>query len=181
MDSADIALALIFAGAFVLGAVWGALRSLVMLAAWFVVFFSSAYLRDPVGRYLSAQWTQFSQDYDFMAAFGILYAAGLMAAIALVWVGMREQGELTRWRLLDGLLSGIVAVVIAVLSVAGTMIILRTYYEPGVLATVGTWTQTLNNALTGSEIGRFIDEQVIAQLHTVLGPFLPADIRSAMA
>ena len=70
MTSVDIVLVLIIAGAFVLGFLWGVIRSLLMLAAWFVVFVLSAILSVPVGDYLSNQWNTYSADWDHMAAFG---------------------------------------------------------------------------------------------------------------
>ncbi len=69
MTSVDIVLVLIIAGAFVLGFLWGVIRSLLMLAAWFVVFVLSAILSVPLGDYLSNQWNTYSSDWNHMAAF----------------------------------------------------------------------------------------------------------------
>ena len=91
MTSVDIVLVLIIAGAFLLGFLWGVVRSLLMLAAWFVVFVLSAILSVPVGDYLTKQWTAYDADWDHMAAFAILYVGGLIIALVLTWIGVRGR------------------------------------------------------------------------------------------
>jgi len=99
MTSVDIVLVLIIAGAFVLGFLWGVIRSLLMLAAWFVVFVLSAILSVPARR-LPLQPVELLQlDWNHMAAFAILYVGGLIIALVVAWVGVRGPQGVTKYRL----------------------------------------------------------------------------------
>jgi uncharacterized membrane protein required for colicin V production len=108
VTSGDVVLLLIIGGSFLLGFLWGVVRSLLMLAAWFVVFIVSAYLSEPVGNYLSGQWNNLDRGYVHMVAFGLLYGAGLIVAVILVWQGTRGSQGLTRFAFLDDLVGGLV-------------------------------------------------------------------------
>jgi hypothetical protein len=95
MTSVDIVLVLIIAGAFVVGFLWGVIRSLLMLAAWFVVFVLAAILSVPFGDYLSNQWNSYSADWNHMAASGALMAfvgvlgiAGVITILATAHAGL---------------------------------------------------------------------------------------------
>ena len=81
MTTFDIVLVLVIAGAFVVGFLWGVIRSLLMLAGWFVVFLLAALLSVPVGDYLNGQWTAYDAHWNHMAAFAILYFAGIVLAV----------------------------------------------------------------------------------------------------
>jgi uncharacterized membrane protein required for colicin V production len=183
MTSADIVLGLIIGGAFLLGWFWGVVRSLLMFGSWFVVFVITAYLAQPVGDYLERQWTNLSPAYNEMAAFAILYLAGLLLAFILVHVGTRGAQGVTRWPLLDDLAGAILCTATAVLGIAGMIVIFRTFFEgapePG--AVLGPeWVLNIYTATLDSGIGNWIVQNLIPILGNLLGPVLPQSVRSAM-
>jgi hypothetical protein len=183
MTSVDIVLVLIIAGAFLLGFLWGVIRSLLMLAAWFVVFVLSAILSVPVGDYLTNQWTAYSADWDHMAAFAILYVLGLIIAIVLAWIGVRGAQGVTKYRLLDDVGSGAVMAFVAVLGIAGIIVILATAYAgpPGATVVGPDWTRHLYESLTtNSQIGSGLADTLIPALGTILGLLLPDYVREVM-
>lgn len=182
MTSADILLVLIIGGAALIGFFWGVLRMLLLLAGWVVVFIAAAYVADPLGRYLASQWTSLGAAFNYMAAFGIAYALGFILAIILVLTTTRGAQDLTRFPLLDDFAGAASGAAIAVLALAGLVVILRTFYgdtAPGVGMGLD-WTLSLYRGLVESVIGRDIARTLVPVLGTVLGPVLPAAVRSAM-
>jgi hypothetical protein len=182
MTSVDIVLVLIIAGAFLVGFLWGVIRSLLMLAGWFVVFVLSAILSVPVGDYLTNQWTAYSADWDHMAAFGILYVGGLIAAVVLAWVGVKGAQGVTKYRLLDDIGSGALMAFVAVLGIAGFIVVLSTAYfgPPGATVVGPDWTRDLYNSLINSQIGSGLADTLIPALGSILGLLLPDYVREVM-
>ncbi len=182
MTSVDIVLVLIIAGAFVLGFLWGVIRSLLMLAAWFVVFVVSALLSVPVGGYLENQWSSYSADWDHMAAFAILYVGGLILSLILVWIGVKGAQGVTKYRLLDDVGSGAIMAFVGVLGIAGLMTVLATAYKgpPGATVLGPDWTRDLYDQLLASQIGRGLQDTLIPALGSILGLLLPGYIREVM-
>ena len=126
MTTFDIVLVLVIAGAFVIGFLWGVIRSLLMLAAWLAVFLLSALLSVPAGDYLAGQWSAYDTHWNHMAAFAILYFAGIVLAAILIWVGIKGAQGLSKYRLLDDVVSGAIMAIVALLGIAGLIVILAT-------------------------------------------------------
>ncbi len=183
MTSVDIVLVLIIAGAFILGFLWGVIRSLLMLAAWFVVFVLSALLSVPVGNYLTNQWSAYDAAWDTMAAFAMLYISGLILALVLAWIGVRGAQGVTKYRLLDDIGSGALMAFVAVLGIAGVIVILATAYAgpPGATVIGPDWTRDLYNSLLhDSQIGSGLADTLIPALGSILGVLLPGYVREVM-
>ena len=182
MTSLDIVLVLVIAGAFIVGFLWGVIRSLLMFVAWFVVFVLSALLSVPVGDYLTTQWSNYDADWDHMAAFAILYFAGLVLAAILLWIGVKGAQGLSRYRLLDDSVGGAFMAATAALGIAGVIIILATAYQgpTGTQVNGPDWTRDLYQSLLDSRIGDAIARTLIPALGTLLGPLLPAYVRQVM-
>lgn len=182
MTTFDIVLVLVIAGAFVLGFLWGVIRSLLMLAGWLAVFLLSALLSVPAGDYLTGQWSAYDTHWNHMAAFAILYFAGLVLAAILIWIGVKGAQGLSRYRLLDDVVSGAIMAVVAVLGIAGLIVILATAYRGSLgFAVVGPdWTREVYQSLLDSRIGDALTRTVIPLLGTLLGPLLPSYVRQVM-
>ncbi len=182
MTTFDIVLVLVIAGAFVVGFLWGVIRSLLMLAGWFAVFLLSALLSVPVGDYLNGQWSAYDTHWNHMAAFAILYFAGLVLAAILCWIGIKGAQGLSKYRLLDDIVSGTIMAIVAILSISGLIVLLATAYRGSLgFAVVGPdWTREVYQSLLDSRIGDAIVRTIIPLLGTVLGPLLPSEVRQVM-
>ena len=70
---------------------------------------------------------------------------------------------------------------VAVLGIAGVMIILATFYGTGEVVVDATggpeWTAALYQSLIDSTIGSGISERLIPLIGLILGPILPANVR----
>jgi uncharacterized membrane protein required for colicin V production len=185
MGTTDIFLLVFIVSVLITGFFWGALRSLMLLATWLFAFLAGAYLQVELGAYLASQWTDFLASFSTMAAYGIIYVGVLVAAPFFIYAITRSTQRVTRYQVLDDFVGAFFAVFVAVLSIAGVMIILSTYYGTGtdteivIVSAAGgpAWTATLYEDLLNSNIGSGIAETLIPIIGFVLGPILPPDVR----
>lgn len=182
IGTTDIFLLVIIVSALIVGFFWGAARSLMLVAAWLLAFLVGAYLRPELGAYLAKQWDNFPPDFSQMAAFGLIYMLILLLAPVIIVVLTRANQDVTRFQVLDDLMGAVFAVFVAVLGVAGVLIILATFYGTGetVIDAQGgpVWTANLYQSLLDSTIGSGIAKQLVPIIGTLLGPILPADVRA---
>jgi uncharacterized membrane protein required for colicin V production len=181
IGTTDVFLLVIIVSALIVGFFWGGVRSLMLLAAWLLAFLAGAYLKLELGSYLAAQWPNFTPTWSEMAAFALIYMGLLLAAPILIVILSRSGQQLTRYQVLDDGLGALLAVVVAVLGLAGLMIVFSTYYDASetFIDPQGgpDWSATMFQSLLTSNIGAWIYEHVVPPIGTLLGPILPADVR----
>ena len=124
----DIYLLVIIVAALVVGFFWGAARSLMLLAAWLLAFVVGAYLQLQLGSYLAAQWTNYLSAFSEMAAFGIIYMGILLAAPIVIVASTTGSQQFSASQALDDVAGALVAMFVAILGIAGLMIVLATFY-----------------------------------------------------
>ena len=180
IGTTDIFLLVIIVSTLVVGFFWGAARSLMLFAGWILAFLAGAYLQTDLGAYLARQWDNFDPAFNQMAAFGLIYGAILVAAPVVIFIVSRSSQRVTRWQVLDDLTGALFAVFVAVLGIAGVMIVLATYYGDGnpVVEVAGgpQWTANLYQSLLLSNIGGNIYEHLVPIIGFVMGPFLPDSV-----
>lgn len=184
MGTTDIFLLIIIVSTLVVGFFWGAARSVMLLAAWLLAFLAGAYLQLELGSYLVSQWTSFPATFNEMAAFGIIYMGILLAAPIGIIIITRGSQRISKYQVLDDLVGAVFAVFVAILGIAGLMIVLNTFYmtEGPVVDPGGApeWVADLYQSLLGSSIGSAINEQLVPIIKTVLGPILPPGVREVI-
>lgn len=177
IGTTDIFLLVIIVSTLVVGFFWGAVRSLMLFAGWILAFLAGAYLQTELGVYLARQWEQYDAAFNQMAAFGIIYVFLLVAAPIVIFIVSRSSQRVTRYQVLDDLTGAFFAVFVAVLGIAGILIVLATYYGDGdpIVEQLGgpQWTANLYQSLLLSNIGGSINEHLVPIIGTVLGPILP--------
>jgi hypothetical protein len=180
----DIYLLVIIVACLVIGFFWGAARSIMLLGAWLLAFLSGAYLKIELGSYLSTRWTNYSPAFADMAAFGIIYVGILLLAPILIVASTHGDQRVSRVQALDDLIGAFFFMAVAILGIAGVIIVLSTFYGTGSVAAAVSggpeWTANLYTQLVDSTIGGAIDEQIVPLLGTILGPILPPDVREVM-
>ena len=179
IGTTDIFLLVIIVSTLVVGFFWGAMRSLMLLAGWIIAFLAGAYLQTDLGAYLARQWANFDALFNQMAAFALIYIAILVAAPVVIFMVTRSSQRVTRWQVLDDLVGALFAVFVAVLGIAGVMIILATYYgsDPVVNVAGGPqWTANLQQSLLLSSIGGNIYEHLVPIIGAIFGPGMPSSV-----
>jgi len=181
IGTTDIFLLVIIVSTLVVGFFWGALRSLLLFAIWVLAFVFAAYLKNDLGSYLARQWDQFSAGFNDMAAFALIYLGVLLVAPVVIFISTRGNQRVTRYQVLDDFTGAFFALAVALLSIAGTMIVLAGFYGPGpfLVETAGgpQWTANLYQSLLSSTIGGAINDTLVPLIGFVLGPVLPASVR----
>jgi hypothetical protein len=158
-------------------------RGLLSIAAWFLAFIVGANVSRPVGDWLAGQWTQLSPAYNDMLAFGGATLIVFVLAEAAIQLGTRSSASVTRYALIEDLVAGLLGVALAVLLLAGTVVVLASFYATGQLAGAAqdmAWSADLHRALSDSAIARALDASLVPGLGAVLGFVLPDDIRLVM-
>ena len=180
---ADLALLVLFAGAFALGYVRGGVRQLIALGAWLVSFVVAAFLRAPVADWIAGQAPHFTRDHVDMLAYLLVFIVLFGLALAVVEVGGKTI-HLTERVIVDRIVGGTLALGVAVLTVGAVMIILDTYYGQVPLAAPGTELGLIGDfsaALDRSAIARSLNGSLVPGLVALLGPLLPGDVRAVYA
>ena len=182
MGTTDVFLLVILVSTVLVGFFWGAARSLMLLAAWLAAFIAGAYLKLQVGSWLARQWTTLDPSFNEAAAFGIIFVGLLVMAPIAIVVGTSGDQGLTRHQYLDDAVGAVFAGFVALLGIAGVMIVLSTYYADRSVADVvaPVWVTDLHRSLYASGLGSAIEERFIPLLGAVLGPLLPPDVREVM-
>lgn len=182
MTTTDIFLLVIIIASLLVGFFWGAMRSLMLLAAWLIAFIVGAYLQLQVGAWLSRQWTNFDPAFNQAAAFAIVFVVFLLLAPVIIILGTDGDQRLSRSQVLDDAVGATFACFVAVLGIAGLMIILSTYYGDRPVSDIAApdWVTDLYRNLQASGTGRAIDERLIPLISAILGPLLPPHVREAM-
>ncbi|HKZ91794.1 MAG TPA: CvpA family protein [Candidatus Limnocylindrales bacterium] len=180
----DIYLLVIIVSSLVVGFFWGAARSLMLLAAWLLAFLAGAYLKLQLGSYLAKEWPNFPASFSDMAAFGIIFVGLLLAAPILIVASTKGDQRVTRIQTLDDLVGALFAMFVAILGIAGVMIVFATFYGTDGLLVDSQggpeWTANLYQSMLNSNIGASIKQELIPILGSVLGPILPPDVREVM-
>ncbi len=180
---ADVVLVLLLAGGFVLGFFRGVIRQLLLFAAWAVIFVIAAYLRVPLGEWLASSSPQFSGEYPVMLSFLALFGTLFVGALLLVEFG-GGGSSLTRHPLIDDVLGGLMGLAIAAVFIASIIVILNSYFlRAGATPQAGelSWLRDIHSALDESVVAQVIREWIVRGMSFVLGPLLPADLRTALA
>ena len=178
----DLVIILLLAGGFMLGFYRGAVRQLTSIGAWLVAFLLAAHLAGLAGRLLVEQAPTYSAEYATFLSFGALFVL-LLGAGALVFQVYGANVALTRRELLDNIIGGLSGTLLVILVVAGLLVVLDSYFvqpTPPTSAEFGvlrdTYVLTLDSAIANS-----MRQTLIPLLGGVLGPILPADLRTVMA
>jgi uncharacterized membrane protein required for colicin V production len=182
----DIYLLVIIVASLVVGFFWGAARSLMLLAAWLLAFVGGAYLKLELGSYLASRWPNYSPAFADMAAFGVIFVGILIAAPVVILATTKGNQNVTRIQALDDIVGAVFAAFVAILAIAGVIIVLSMFYgrEEVIFASPRSspqWTANLYSSLVDSTIGAAIQEQLIPLLGSILGPILPPGVREVMA
>ena len=124
----DLLLALGFGGFFILGFAQGTIRRLIGLASVLFSFLLAANVAEPLGAFLSRNWTQFYPEYSYTVGFLTVFVASSIA-FALVAQGFyKPQPLFAKARFVDEALGGILGVIQFGVILSALVIILDSFF-----------------------------------------------------
>jgi uncharacterized membrane protein required for colicin V production len=174
LTPADLALLLIFAGAFVLGFFQGGTRGLLGLLAWLFAFVIGVTVWQPLGDWLSESWTMYSLVYTQMLAFLIGFIVSLVVGAILIVTFTKRAPLLPRWPLADEVLGGLLFVFLALLITGAVLLALDTAYPLGLAGRDDVpWLTSIQEGLQGSVLAGWISATIVPLILAVFTPIIP--------
>ena len=165
-----------------LGVFRGALRQLIILGAWIVVFIVSIYLRQTVGDFLVGNLPEFSREYIDMLAF--LSTFVILFTLVVIVVELRGATvHLSKRPAVDEILGALLGLGWMVLAVASFSIALDSFYllgQPAGAVEI-TIVREIHQAFDRSAIVATLHDSLIPGVVAILGFLLPSEIRALYA
>jgi uncharacterized membrane protein required for colicin V production len=182
----DLVIFLVLLAMFIVGYAQGVIRRLLGIAAIVFSLILGALLRQPLGAYLSNEWTTIVPSYSYMIAFGAIFLAAAVTLSLGIQISYRPAPLFPKYPVLDELLGGILGVVEGFVILVAIFLIIDPYYtNPDVRDTIGIgefgplrslW-QLLDNSLTAS----IMRDGIVPAVLAVIGFLFPQDVRDAFA
>ncbi|HXG27056.1 MAG TPA: CvpA family protein [Candidatus Binatia bacterium] len=184
LQAFDLVIVLALIGMFIVGYAQGVIRRLLGIAAVLFSLVLAAQLRQPLGEYLSQQWTGIAPQYSYMVAFGAVFAASAFALSLLIQLTYRPAPLFDRYPVLDEILGGILGVLEGFIFLIVFLLVLDPYYTlPEVRERVGTGEFTLlrtaHDLLDSTLIADILRNNVIPVILAIFGFLFPQDVVNA--
>ena len=107
----DLVIFLALLAMFIVGYAQGVMRRLLGIAAIAFSLILGAQLRDPLGKYLSQQWTSIAPEYSYMVAFGAVFVAAAITLSIGIQITYRPAPLFNKYPVLDEIVCGLLGVV----------------------------------------------------------------------
>jgi membrane protein required for colicin V production len=175
----DLLMAFAFALAFILGYIQGTLRRLLGLASILFSFLLAANLRDIVGGFFAQNWHQFVPQYSYMIGFGLVFVVASVVFSLVIQGLYKHQPLFAKATAVDEILGGLLGVVQAMVLLGCAIVILDSFFRLPIVPSDGELilVRDLWKAIDSSGIVHVYRDVLIPGVYTLLGPFIPADIR----
>lgn len=176
----DLLVFLALFGAFVLGFIQGSIRRLLGIGSMAFSFLLAANLKDSIGGFLAANWTQWPSQYSVMVGFMVVFVAAVIAFTIVIQGTYRTSPLFTNYRFVDEVLGGVLGVFQAGMLLVFVTIILDSFFlfrgipaqNNELLFLRGFW-----ETLDASGTGALLHSRVIPGFVGLFGFFLPDTIR----
>jgi uncharacterized membrane protein required for colicin V production len=180
----DLVYFLFLFGFFVLGFAQGTIRRLLGLAAVLFSFLFAANVRDPLGAFLAANWTQFPREYAYMIGFLTVFLAAWIAFTVTIQTFYTTQPLWEKYRFVDEVIGGILGVIEAGLLLVIAIVILDSFFLiPGMTESGNElhFVRDFWNMMDDAQVTAFFRESIVPVFFAVFGIFIPDDIEQLVA
>jgi uncharacterized membrane protein required for colicin V production len=182
----DLVIALVLLAMFIVGYAQGVVRRLLGIAAIMFSLIVGALLRQPLGEYLTHEWTTIIPSYSYMVAFGAVFVAVAFTLSVGIQLSYRPAPLFPRYPVLDEILGGLLGVFEGILILIAILLILDPYYTlPDVHDKVGIGEfgllRTLHGFLDTSLTASILRHNVIPAFLAIFGLLIPQDVKDAFA
>ena len=180
----DLVIVLALLAMFIVGYAQGTVRRLLGIAAIVFALVLASQLRQPLGQYLSREWTTIGPAYSFMVAFGAVFLATAVTLSIGIQITYKPAPLFKKYPVLDEIVGGLLGLVEGFLILIAVLLILDPYYmQPSVRETVGVGEFRLLRSLHGfldpTLTAAILRDNVIPVLLALFGFLFPQDIRDA--
>jgi hypothetical protein len=142
-------------------------------------FLLAANLRDTVGGFFAQNWHQFVPQYSYMIGFGVVFVIASVVFSILIQGLYKHQPLFAKATAVDEVLGGVLGVVQAMVVLGCAIVILDSFFALRLVKSDGELilVRDLWNAIDSSSIVHIYRDVLIPGVYTLLGPFIPADLR----
>jgi len=178
----DLLVVLVMSAFFIVGFIQGTIRRVLGIASILFSFLLAANLRDPLGDFFAANWTQFrSDEYSRMLAFGIVFTTSVLV-FSLAIQSLYNKVELfEKYPVIDETLGGVLGVVQGMLILGAVIVILDSFHtlrgiakDPDELP----FLRSLFETYDASGTAVLFRESLTPTFVALLSPLLPDSIKS---
>jgi uncharacterized membrane protein required for colicin V production len=177
----DLLVVLVMAALFILGFIQGTIRRLLGIASILFSFFLAAQLRDPIGGYLAANWTQFPPAYGMMLGFGLVFAVGVLVFSLIIQTVYTKAPLFEKHVVVDEVLGGFLGILQGAILLGAVIVILDTFFRiPGIPISQGElpFLRAFYVAYDTSGTAVIFRETLIPGFLALTGPLVPSAIKA---
>ena len=180
----DLVILLALLAMFIVGYAQGVIRRLLGIGAILFSLLLAAQLRQPVGQYLTHEWSTIAQSYSYMVAFGAVFAASAITISLGIQLTYRPAPLFEKYPVLDEIVGGLLGVLEGLIILVALFLILDPHYGlPEVKQNVGlgefTFLRTIHDLLDDTLTAQIVRNNIVPGLFLVLGFLFPQDVRDA--
>jgi uncharacterized membrane protein required for colicin V production len=161
---------------FFLGFLQGAIRRLLGIASIVIAFLIAGNMRDPAGDFLSNNWHQFSNDYNKLLAFVIVFAVVAVAATILIQGFYKRTDISAEHPIVDDIVGGLLGLLQGFVLLLFIVIILSSFPLPPAKPGDVSQLRDAQELLNQSHIGGWIRDTIAPIAVHMVGPLLPSDL-----
>lgn len=176
----DLLVILFLFGMFVLGFIQGTIRRLLGIGSILFSFLVAANVKEPLGGFLGANWTQFSPEYAEMIGFLTVFVAASIAFSIVIQGTYRKAPLFEKATFVDEVIGGFLGLVQGLMILTFLMIVLDTFFLLPGIAPDDDEIQILRDfwtAISEAGIGGLLHETIIPRLLAIGGFLVPLSIR----
>jgi uncharacterized membrane protein required for colicin V production len=182
----DLVIVLALVAMFIVGYAQGTIRRLLGIAAIVFSLVLAAQVRQPLGEYLTHEWTSIAPEYSFMVAFGAVFVAAAVTLSIGIQITYRPAPLFKGYPVLDEIIGGLLGVVEGIIILIAILLILDPYYmQPQVSEKAGVGEfgllRTVHDYLDPTLTASILRHNVIPVLLGLFGFLFPQDVRDAFA
>jgi uncharacterized membrane protein required for colicin V production len=182
----DLVIFLALLAMFIVGYAQGVIRRLLGIAAIAFSLVLGAQLRQPLGQYLSHEWTTIAPEYSYMVGFGAVFVAAAVTLSIAIQISYRPAPLFNKYPVLDEILGGLLGVLEGFLILIAILLITDPYFtqdafrdrpglgEFGLLRNMHVWLDT-------TLVAAVLRDNVIPAILSVVGVLFPLDVRETFA
>jgi membrane protein required for colicin V production len=176
----DLVVVLVMFAFFIVGYIQGTIRRLLGIASILFSFLLAANLRDPLGGFFAANWTQFGPEYSYLIAFGVVFALAVIGFSLTIQTFYTKVELFEKYPIVDEILGGVLGILQGVIILGAIIAILDSFFlVPGIAPDSDElpFLRALFDALNPSGTALLYRDTLLPAFFAVFGPLLPEVIR----
>jgi uncharacterized membrane protein required for colicin V production len=174
----DLVIIVAMFACFFLGVMQGSIRRLLGILAIVFAFLLAANLRDPFGKFLADNWTQFPSEYNRLLAFIIAFVIGSVILSVAIQGFYKRTDLYARRPIVDDVIGGLLGLTEGLLVLVIVVVILGSYTLPDARAGDVTILRQLSGMVNDSAICGGVRDLLASPFVHLLGLILPPDLVS---